>query len=141
MYKNSRFLRLFKIFSQLHLIAGLDSRLPFTVEDANRPETESDTAGVKYKRVLLDTRLNNRVVELRVSITFLDASLRQVVNYYHRRKPIRPYLNSKVPLAISSANILTSAVLLKSTAPSCRELRPSLVHPSSKSATSKVSNE
>ena len=46
---------------------GLDSRLPFTVEDANRPETESDSAEVQIKRVLLETRLNNRVVDLRVN--------------------------------------------------------------------------
>ena len=64
-----RFLRLSLTFSQLRLIAGLDSRLPFTVEDANRLETESDSPEVQYKRVLLDTRLNNRVVELRVGIT------------------------------------------------------------------------
>ena len=52
--------------AKLHLVAGLDSRLPFTVEDATRPEMESDSAEVQYKRVLLETRLNNRVVELRV---------------------------------------------------------------------------
>ncbi|THH28883.1 hypothetical protein EUX98_g5297 [Antrodiella citrinella] len=51
---------------QIHLIAGLEARLPFTVEDATRAETEIEsTAEVQYKRVLLDTRLNNRVVDLR----------------------------------------------------------------------------
>jgi hypothetical protein len=103
---------------------------------------ESDSAEVQYKRVRLDTRLNNRVVELRVSITPSGASLRQQMNHRrHRRKLIKLYLNSKVPLAISSASISTSTVLLKSTAPSCRERRLSLVHLSSKSATSKVRNE
>jgi len=53
---------------QIYLIAGLDGRLPFTVDDANRPETEPDSADpdVQYKRVLLETRLNNRVIDLRV---------------------------------------------------------------------------
>jgi len=55
---------------QIHLISGLESRLPFTVDDANRPETEGDSAEVQYKRVLLETRLNNRVIDLRVTHTF-----------------------------------------------------------------------
>ena len=42
--------------------------LPFTVDDANRPEPpETEAEDVQFKRVLLDTRLNNRVVDLRVS--------------------------------------------------------------------------
>ncbi|KAI0094667.1 hypothetical protein BDY19DRAFT_913939 [Irpex rosettiformis] len=52
--------------NKIFLISGLDGRLPFTVEDANRPETEiASTEEVQYKRVLLDTRLNNRVIDLR----------------------------------------------------------------------------
>ncbi|PIL32019.1 hypothetical protein GSI_06723 [Ganoderma sinense ZZ0214-1] len=52
--------------TQLHLISGLDTKLPFTVEDANRPEqTQQTEEDPEYKRVLLDTRLNNRVVDLR----------------------------------------------------------------------------
>lgn len=48
-------------------MSGLDGRLPFSVEDANRPETEiASTEEVQYKRVLLDTRLDNRVIDLRV---------------------------------------------------------------------------
>lgn len=52
--------------TQLHLISGLDTKLPFTVEDANRPDqAQQADEDVEYKRVLLDTRLNNRVVDLR----------------------------------------------------------------------------
>ncbi|KZT06908.1 aspartate-tRNA ligase [Laetiporus sulphureus 93-53] len=53
--------------SQIHLISGLTAVLPFTVEDAARPETEivGTDDEVRNKRVLLDTRLNNRVVDLR----------------------------------------------------------------------------
>lgn len=52
---------------KLHLISGLESVLPFSVEDATRAETEIESNDeVQYKRVLLDTRLNNRVVDLRV---------------------------------------------------------------------------
>jgi len=51
--------------SQIHLISGIEGRLPFSVEDANRPEIESDSAEVQYKRVLLETRLNHRIIDLR----------------------------------------------------------------------------
>lgn len=53
--------------AQIHLISGIEGRLPFSVEDANRPEIESDSAEVQYKRVLLETRLNHRIIDLRVS--------------------------------------------------------------------------
>ncbi|KAF5312607.1 hypothetical protein D9619_003211 [Psilocybe cf. subviscida] len=61
--------------SKIHLISGVDGRLPFTVEDVTRPEDpsrpegeeEGEADGVKFKRVLLDTRLNNRVVDLRTT--------------------------------------------------------------------------
>lgn len=54
--------------TQLHLISGLESVLPFSVEDATRAETEIENNDeVQYKRVLLDTRLNNRVVDLRTT--------------------------------------------------------------------------
>ncbi|KAF8640837.1 hypothetical protein AX17_000486 [Amanita inopinata Kibby_2008] len=56
--------------SQLHLISGIEGRLPFSVDDASRPETEEDKdtsepADAQFNRVLLKTRLDNRVVDLR----------------------------------------------------------------------------
>ncbi|THV04890.1 aspartate-tRNA ligase [Dendrothele bispora CBS 962.96] len=51
--------------SKLFLISGVEGRLPFTVEDANRPDSEVDASDSQFNRVLLDTRLNNRVVDLR----------------------------------------------------------------------------
>ena len=51
---------------QLHLVSGIDGRLPVSLEDASRADTEIESAEVQYNRVLLDTRLNNRVVDLRV---------------------------------------------------------------------------
>jgi hypothetical protein len=42
-------------------------RLPFSVEDAQRKEAEEEDAGDQFSRVLLDTRLNNRIIDLRVS--------------------------------------------------------------------------
>ncbi|KAI9173334.1 aspartate--tRNA ligase dps1 [Blastocladiella emersonii ATCC 22665] len=40
-------------------------RLPFSLEDASRPETDFEDTDAKYVRVNLDTRLNNRVIDLR----------------------------------------------------------------------------
>ncbi|KAJ7169938.1 hypothetical protein C8R46DRAFT_218692 [Mycena filopes] len=56
--------------TELHLISGIDGRLPFTLDDAARPETDEVTTDAdgkpqQFNRVLLDTRLNNRVVDLR----------------------------------------------------------------------------
>ncbi|KAJ7177800.1 hypothetical protein C8R46DRAFT_1346111 [Mycena filopes] len=56
--------------TQLYLISGIDGRLPFTLDDAARPETDEVTTDAdgkpqQFNRVLLDTRLNNRVVDLR----------------------------------------------------------------------------
>lgn len=55
--------------SQLHLISGIDGRLPFSLDDASRADTDEppaeDGKPQQFSRVLLDTRLNNRVVDLR----------------------------------------------------------------------------
>ncbi|KIM85253.1 hypothetical protein PILCRDRAFT_5591 [Piloderma croceum F 1598] len=50
---------------QIHLISGLDGRLPFSLEDASRGEAEYESPDFQFNKVLLDTRLNNRVVDLR----------------------------------------------------------------------------
>ena len=52
---------------QIHLESGLEGRLPFSIDDASRAENEKDdNPDAQFNRVLLDTRLNNRVVDLRV---------------------------------------------------------------------------
>ncbi|PCH33599.1 aspartate-tRNA ligase [Wolfiporia cocos MD-104 SS10] len=52
--------------SQIHLVSGIEGVLPFNVEDATRPDAEIEAnEEVQFKRVLLDTRLNNRVIDLR----------------------------------------------------------------------------
>lgn len=55
--------------SQVHLISSVEGRLPFSLDDASRPETDIEESGVQFNRVLLDTRLNNRVIDLRVSVS------------------------------------------------------------------------
>ena len=52
---------------QIHLVSGVEGRLPFSIDDASRAENEKDdNPDAQFNRVLLDTRLNNRVVDLRV---------------------------------------------------------------------------
>ncbi|KAF9044771.1 aspartate-tRNA ligase [Hymenopellis radicata] len=51
--------------SKIHLVVGLFTRLPFTLDDASRADLEIETSETQYNRVLLETRLNNRVLDLR----------------------------------------------------------------------------
>ncbi|KIK94908.1 hypothetical protein PAXRUDRAFT_827519 [Paxillus rubicundulus Ve08.2h10] len=50
--------------NELWLLSGIENRLPFSLEDAGRSETAPEVEG-QSNRVLLDTRLNNRVFDLR----------------------------------------------------------------------------
>ncbi|TFY74104.1 hypothetical protein EWM64_g9907, partial [Hericium alpestre] len=70
--------------SQIHLIVGLEERLPFTIDDAQRPETESAEADGQFNRVLLDTRLNNRVVDLRTQTNQAIFKLQAAISYFFR---------------------------------------------------------
>ncbi|KZT30436.1 aspartyl-tRNA synthetase [Neolentinus lepideus HHB14362 ss-1] len=51
--------------TKMHLESGIEGRLPFSLEDASRADDEVETAETQLNRVLLETRLNNRVVDLR----------------------------------------------------------------------------
>ncbi|CCM01942.1 uncharacterized protein FIBRA_04015 [Fibroporia radiculosa] len=71
--------------TQIHLVSGIESVLPFSVEDAARPETEIETGeDVQYKRVLLDTRLNNRVVDLRTQTNQAVFKLQHAISHLFR---------------------------------------------------------
>lgn len=52
---------------QIHLIIAPEIRLPFTIEDASRPQSDFENTDKQFKNILLDTRLDNRVLDLRVS--------------------------------------------------------------------------
>ena len=61
---------------QLFLIAQPTDRPAFLVEDANRPDADFDKEDAQFNKVLLDTRLNNRVLDLRVrASTFMSRDL------------------------------------------------------------------
>lgn len=69
---------------QLHVIAEAEQRLPFSLEDASRPEAEMEKEDAQFSRVALDTRLNNRVLDLRVSIraVFYYVAASMIANSY-----------------------------------------------------------
>lgn len=77
-------------FLQIHLISGLEDRLPFTIDDANRAETEIETSEQQLNRVLLDTRLNNRTVDLRTPTNQAVFKLQAAIGDFFRE-----FLNSK----------------------------------------------
>ena len=52
---------------QIYLESEVEGALPFSLDDASRPEAELEDAEAQFNKVHLDTRLNNRVLDLRVS--------------------------------------------------------------------------
>ncbi|KAI9317100.1 hypothetical protein BX666DRAFT_1942197 [Dichotomocladium elegans] len=51
---------------KIYVVSEVKTRLPFSLEDASRPEAEGDEDSSSV-RVLLETRLNNRVLDLRTT--------------------------------------------------------------------------
>ncbi|KAH9982485.1 aspartate-tRNA ligase [Lactifluus volemus] len=71
--------------TRIHLISGLDGRLPFSLDDASRPDTEKDEKlDTQFNRVLLDTRLNNRVVDLRTQTNQAIFRLQSAIGTFFR---------------------------------------------------------
>lgn len=79
------------MLSQLHVVAAPESRLPFSIEDASRPESEFEKEDTQFTKVLLDTRLNNRIIDLRVRLSSHPYRLQLIhdtdtneSSYFHR---------------------------------------------------------
>ncbi|CAG8542626.1 2086_t:CDS:10 [Ambispora gerdemannii] len=60
---------------KLYIISETVGRLPFTMDEATRPEDLIQQAETQFNRITLETRLNNRVVDLRVSNPFYLLSI------------------------------------------------------------------
>ena len=101
------------------MIAGLEATLPFTVEDADRSEKEIEkkeierrenerkgveTPGQQLNRVLLDTRLNNRVVDLRTQTNQAVFKIQAAIGDLFRE-----FLSSKGFVEIHSPKLQGSA--------------------------------
>ncbi|KAJ7619085.1 hypothetical protein DFH06DRAFT_1235262 [Mycena polygramma] len=90
---------------QIHLVSGIDGRLPFSVEDAARPDTTDEVASEQqFNRVLLDTRLNNRVVDLRTPTNQAIFRLQSVIGDLFRQ-----FLSSKGFMEIHSPKLQGAA--------------------------------
>ncbi|KAJ7254055.1 hypothetical protein B0H12DRAFT_1291087 [Mycena haematopus] len=95
--------------SQIHLISGIDGRLPFTLEDASRADTDeviydADGKPQQFNRVLLETRLNSRVVDLRTPTNQAIFKLQSAIGDLFRQ-----FLNSRGFLEIHSPKLQGAA--------------------------------
>ncbi|KAI0067676.1 aspartyl-tRNA synthetase [Artomyces pyxidatus] len=90
--------------TRIYLISGLEGRLPFTLDDASRPETEIDSSEAQFNRVLLDTRLNNRVVDLRTQTNQAVFRLQAAIGAFFRE-----YLESNGFIEIHSPKLQGAA--------------------------------
>ena len=86
------------------MISGLETTLPFTVEDANRPEKDIDSSEQQLNRVLLDTRLNHRVVDLRTQTNQAVFKIQAAIGDLFRE-----FLSSKGFVEIHSPKLQGSA--------------------------------
>jgi aspartyl-tRNA synthetase len=82
----------------------LETTLPFTVEDANRPERDIDSSEQQLNRVLLDTRLNHRVVDLRTQTNQAVFKIQAAIGDL-----FRDFLSSKGFVEIHSPKLQGSA--------------------------------
>ena len=90
--------------SKLHLISGIEGRLPFSLEDASRADEEVASSEVQMNRVLLDTRLNNRVIDLRTHTNQAIFKLQSAIGDL-----FRGYLNSQGFIEIHSPKLQGAA--------------------------------
>ncbi|THH16744.1 hypothetical protein EW146_g3944 [Bondarzewia mesenterica] len=88
---------------KIHLIAGLEGRLPFTIDDAQRPDAD-EAIDAQFSRVLLDTRLNNRVVDLRTQTNQAIFKLQSSIGSLFRE-----YLDSQGFIEIHSPKLQAAA--------------------------------
>ncbi|KAH7883642.1 aspartyl-tRNA synthetase [Phlebopus sp. FC_14] len=89
--------------SELWLISGVDTRLPFSLEDASRSENAPEVEG-QFNRVLLDTRLNNRTFDLRTVTNQAIFKLQHAISDL-----FRGYLNSNGFIEIHSPKLQGAA--------------------------------
>ncbi|KAG2154904.1 hypothetical protein DEU56DRAFT_771068 [Suillus clintonianus] len=89
--------------SELWLVAGVEGRLPFSLEDASRSETAPEVEG-QFNKVLLDTRLNNRIVDLRTQTNQAIFKLQHAIGDLFRE-----YLNNNGFIEIHSPKLQGAA--------------------------------
>ncbi|TDL20556.1 aspartate-tRNA ligase [Rickenella mellea] len=78
------------VAGKMFLVARAADTLPFSLADASRAERDYDQGKVQYNRVLLETRLNNRVLDLRTptnqAIFTLQSAVTHLLSAFLQRK-------------------------------------------------------
>lgn len=93
---------------QIHSISETEERLPFSIEDATRGEEEiekGEKEGLQYNRVNLDTRLNNRIIDLRTITNQAIFRLQHAVSKLFREfLEVRDFTEIHSPKIIGAAS-------------------------------------
>ncbi|KAF9324390.1 aspartate--tRNA ligase dps1 [Podila minutissima] len=92
------------MITQLFVTSEAQGRLPFSLEDASRPEAEFDREDTQFAKVNLHTRLENRVFDLRTITNQAIFRLQHAVC-----KLFRDFLESKGFMEIHTPKILGAA--------------------------------
>ncbi|KAF9112104.1 aspartate--tRNA ligase dps1 [Mortierella sp. AM989] len=90
--------------NQVFVTSEAQGRLPFNLEDASRPETDFEREDTQFSKVTLNTRLENRVFDLR---TITNQAIFRVQAGVC--KLFREFLESKGFLEIHTPKILSAA--------------------------------
>ncbi|OZJ04919.1 hypothetical protein BZG36_02636 [Bifiguratus adelaidae] len=90
---------------QLFTVSEAQGRLPFSMEDSTRPETEFEQEGVQFSRVALDTRLDNRVLDLRSTTNNAIFKIQSAVCHLFREYLMRQnFMEIHTPKIIGAAS-------------------------------------
>lgn len=92
--------------SKIHIISEVKERLAFSLEDASRPESDYEKEeNAQLSRVNLDTRLNNRVLDLRTTTNNAIFRLQSAVCLLFREFLVqRQFMEIHTPKIIGTAS-------------------------------------
>eukprot|EP00128_Syssomonas_multiformis_P016096 Colp12_sorted_trinity150504_noHs@30061 len=90
--------------SKLFVVSAAEPRLPLSIEDASRPEVEDESADAQFVRVNQDTRLDNRVLDLRTTTNQAIFTIQGAVC-----KLFRDHLSSQGFVEIHTPKIIPAA--------------------------------
>ncbi|KAI9277241.1 hypothetical protein BDA99DRAFT_495229 [Phascolomyces articulosus] len=91
--------------SKINIVSEVQGRLPFSLEDASRPETEYENEDAQLVRVNLDTRLNNRILDLRTTTNNAIFRLQSAVCLLFREYLIeKNFMEIHTPKMIATAS-------------------------------------
>ncbi|SAL94836.1 hypothetical protein [Absidia glauca] len=92
--------------SKIHIISEVKERLAFSLEDASRPESDYEKEeNAQLARVNLDTRLNNRVLDLRTTTNNAIFRLQSAVCLLFREFLVqRQFMEIHTPKIIGTAS-------------------------------------